>query len=127
MASVTDAGPAGSDRTFEQPVHGAPVTGEAQDWVADVSVAGEATARVSRQQTGEELAEADPIQREIEQVTSWLAEAEDMGTRLSGAAVARRLGVSPKTGQRRVLEAQRHLEEQRKQQGRAHLRSVGSS
>ncbi|MFF8610909.1 DUF2637 domain-containing protein [Streptomyces sp. NPDC015346] len=124
-ASVTDAGPAG--RSFEQPVLAAPTGADGQDWVAEVTASGEATARVPRQQTDEELAEADPIQREIEQVASWLTEATDTGKRLSGAEVARRLGVSPKTGQRRVLDAQKYLEEQRRQQGRAHLRSVGSS
>ncbi|MEV6735314.1 hypothetical protein, partial [Streptomyces sp. NPDC051364] len=127
-ASVTDAGldsPAG--RPVEQPVHGTPTAADAQAWVADMTASGEATARVPRQQNNDESAEADPIQNEIEQVASWLAEAEDAGTRLSGAEVARRLGVSPKTGQRRVLDGQKHLEEQRRQQGRAHLRSVGNS
>ncbi|MFE5718560.1 DUF2637 domain-containing protein [Streptomyces erythrochromogenes] len=127
-ASVTDTGPAGpASRPIETPVQGTSKAGETQDWMADVSASGEATARVPRQQTHDEPAETDPIQREIEQVASWLAEAEDAGKRLPGAEVARRLGVSPKTGQRRVLDAQRHLEEQRKQQGRAHLRSVGNS
>ncbi|MFG2298490.1 DUF2637 domain-containing protein [Streptomyces sp. NPDC048603] len=127
-ASVTDAGPAGpASRAGEQPVHGEPAGAEVQGWVADVAASGEATARVPRQQTGESSVEADPIQHEIDQVASWLAEAEETGARLSGAEVARRLGVSPKTGQRRVLDAQRHREEQRKQQGRAHLRSVASS
>ncbi|MBT2404568.1 MULTISPECIES: DUF2637 domain-containing protein [unclassified Streptomyces] len=127
-ASVTDArqaAPAG--RSFEQPVLAAPAGAEGQDWVAEVIANGEATARVPRQQTDEEPAEADPIQREIELVASWLMEAEETGKRLSGAEVARRLEVSPKTGQRRVLDAQKYLEEQRRQQGRAHLRSVGSS
>ncbi|MCY0945621.1 DUF2637 domain-containing protein [Streptomyces antarcticus] len=126
-ASVTDAGSAESvGRRFEQPTLGTSSAAEPQDWVAEVSASGEATARVPRQQT-DEPAEADPIQSDVEQVAVWLAEAEEAGTRLSGAEVARRLGVSPKTGQRRVLDAQKHLEEQRRQQGRAHLRSVGSS
>ncbi|MEV7442936.1 DUF2637 domain-containing protein [Streptomyces sp. NPDC091204] len=127
-ASVADAGPAApAGRSFEQPVLAAPAGGEGQDWVAEVTASGEATARVPRQQTDEEPAEVDPIQREIELVASWLMEAEETGKRLSGAEVARRLEVSPKTGQRRVLDAQTYLEEQRRQQGRAHLRSVGSS
>ncbi|MDX3538917.1 DUF2637 domain-containing protein [Streptomyces sp. MB09-01] len=127
-ASVTDAGPAvPAGRSFEQPVLAAPTGADGQDWVAEVSASGEATARVPRQQTDEELAEVDPIQREVELVASWLMEAEETGKRLSGAEVARRLEVSPKTGQRRVLDAQTYLEEQRRQQGRAHLRSVGSS
>ncbi|KPI30554.1 Protein of unknown function DUF2637 [Actinobacteria bacterium OV450] len=127
-ASVTDAGPAvPAGRSFEQPVLSAPAEAEGRDWVAEVAASGEATARVPRQQADEVPAEADPIQREVELVASWLMEAEEAGKKLSGAEVARRLEVSPKTGQRRVLEAKQHLEEQRRQQGRAHLRSVGSS
>ncbi|MFE1500128.1 hypothetical protein ACFW89_34265, partial [Streptomyces albidoflavus] len=127
-ASVTDAGPSTSaGRSFEQPVLAAPTGADGQDWVADVTASREATARVPRQQADEEPAEAAPIQREIELVASWLMEAEESGKRLSGAEVARRLEVSPKTGQRRVLDAQKYLEAQRRQQGRAHLRSVGSS
>ncbi|WP_331747673.1 DUF2637 domain-containing protein (plasmid) [Streptomyces sp. NBC_00853] len=127
-ASVTDAGPAApAGRSFEQPVLAAPAGADGQDWVAEVTASGEATARVPRQQTDEEPAETDPIQRDIELVASWLTEAEETGKKLSGAEVARRLEVSPKTGQRRVLDAQKYLEEQRRQQGRAHLRSVGSS
>ncbi|MFG2878795.1 DUF2637 domain-containing protein [Streptomyces sp. NPDC048337] len=127
-ASVTDAGPAvPAGRSFEQPVLSAPTEAEGRDWVAEVAVSAEATARVPRQQADEVPAETDPIQRDVELVASWLTEAEEAGKKLSGAEVARRLEVSPKTGQRRVLEAKQHLEEQRRQQGRAHLRSVGSS
>ncbi|MFE1559085.1 DUF2637 domain-containing protein [Streptomyces sp. NPDC058734] len=127
-ALMAEPGPAApSGRTFEQPVLAAPAGADGQDWVAEVTASGESTARLPRQQTDEEPTEADPIRNEIEQVAAWLAEAEGTGTKLSGAEVARRLGVSPKTGQRRVLDAQKHLEEQRRQQGRAHLRSVGSS
>ncbi|MFD8887941.1 hypothetical protein ACFV0H_36470 [Streptomyces erythrochromogenes] len=92
-----------------------------------MTASGEAPARVPRQQTDEQPTEVDPIQREIVLVATWLMEAEETGRRLSGAEVARRLEVSPKTGQRRVLDAQAYLEEQRRQQGRAHLRSVGRS
>ncbi|WP_331719659.1 DUF2637 domain-containing protein [Streptomyces virginiae] len=98
--------------------------GEAQAWTADVTETGEATARVPQQQNDE--GDIDPIQQEIELVAQWLAEAEDAGKKLSGAETARRLEVSPKTGQRRVLEAAKHLEESRQRQGRAHLRSVSS-
>ncbi|WP_243879384.1 DUF2637 domain-containing protein [Streptomyces sp. KS 21] len=127
-ASVTDASPVvPASRSFEQPVLAAPTGSDGQDWVAEVTASGEATARVPRQQTDEEPSEVDPIQREIELVATWLMEAEETGKRLSGAEVARRLEVSPKTGQRRVLDAQTYLEEQRRQQGRAHLRSVGSN
>ncbi|MFZ3475771.1 DUF2637 domain-containing protein [Streptomyces sp. 4.24] len=93
-----------------------------QPWVAEVTDTGEATARVPQQQSDE--IDVTPVQKEIELVAQWLAEAEDAGKRLSGAETARRLGVSAKTGQRRVLEASRHLEDIRQRQGRAHLRSV---
>ncbi|MFE6713954.1 DUF2637 domain-containing protein [Streptomyces sp. NPDC057695] len=127
-ASVTEAGPGvPAGRSFEQPVLSAPAGAEGRDWVAEVAVSGEATARVPRQQADEVPAETDPIQRDVELVASWLIEAEEAGKKLSGAEVARRLEVSPKTGQRRVLEAKQYLEEQRRQQGRAHLRSVSSS
>ncbi|MFD3779811.1 DUF2637 domain-containing protein [Streptomyces sp. NPDC058612] len=95
---------------------------EAQPWTAEVADTGEATARIPQQQDDEP--DADPIRQEIELVAQWLAEAEDTGKKLSGAETARRLGVSPKTGQRRVLEAAKHLEKHRQTQGRAHLRSV---
>ncbi|MFD9517934.1 DUF2637 domain-containing protein [Streptomyces sp. NPDC059979] len=98
--------------------------GEAQPWQAEVTDTGEATARVPQQQSDE--AEVDPLQQEIERVAQWLTEAEEAGKKLSGAETARRLGVSPKTGQRRVLEAAKYLEERRQRQGRAHLRSVSS-
>ncbi|MFJ6354874.1 DUF2637 domain-containing protein [Streptomyces sp. NPDC092046] len=125
-ASVTDGGPAvPAGRSFEQPVLSEPAEAEGRDWVAEVAASGEATARVPRQQVDEVPVEADPIQREVELVASWLMEAEKAGKKLSGAEVARRLEVSPKTGQRRVLEAKQYLEEQRRQQGRARLRSVG--
>ncbi|MER8236116.1 DUF2637 domain-containing protein [Streptomyces sp. NPDC094049] len=126
-ASVTEASPVvPAGRSFEQPILAASADAD-QAWVAGVTVPREATVRVPRQQTDEELAEVDPIQREVELVATWLVEIKETGKRLSGAEVARRLGVSPKTGQRRVLDAQTYLEEQRRQQGRAHLRSVGSS
>ncbi|MEV7525641.1 hypothetical protein AB0O21_34210, partial [Streptomyces sp. NPDC091371] len=96
--------------------------GEAQPWTAEVTDTGEATARVPQQQTDEP--DVDPIQQEIELVAQWLTEAQDAGKKLSGAETARRLGVSPKTGQRRVIEAAKLLEERRRRQGRAHLRSV---
>ncbi|MEU9000902.1 hypothetical protein [Streptomyces sp. NPDC048551] len=106
----------------------APAEAEGRDWVAEVVAAsGEATARVPRQQADEVPAETDPIQREVELVTSWLMEAEEAGKKLPEAEVARRLELSPKTGQRRVLDAQKHLEERRWQQGRPHLLPVGSS
>ncbi len=127
-ASVSAASPAGhSGLSFEQPVLAAPTGSDAQDWVADVAASGEATARVPRQQTDDAPTADNSLPSELKQVVAWLIEAEAANTKLSGAEVARRLGVSPKTGQRRVLDAQKHLDEQRRQQGRAHLRSVASS
>ncbi|WP_443079438.1 DUF2637 domain-containing protein [Streptomyces sp. NBC_01724] len=82
----------------------------------------EATARLPEQQTAE--AGPDPVQEQVITVAQWLAEAEESGHKLSGAEVARRLKLSPKTGQRRVNAAADYLTEQRRQQGRAHLRSV---
>jgi hypothetical protein len=96
--------------------------GETAAWEATVTDTGTATARLPEQQTQEP--DLDPVQQQIAIVAGWLAEAEDAGKKLSGAEVARRLGLSPKTGQRRVNAAAEHLEEQRRQQGRAHLRSV---
>ncbi|MEU3408934.1 DUF2637 domain-containing protein [Streptomyces sp. NPDC006670] len=83
---------------------------------------GTATALVLEPHTAE--LEQDPVQQQIMRVAQWLAEAEEMGDRLSGAEVGRRLGLSPRTGQRRLDKAAQHLAEQRRQQGRAHLRSV---
>ncbi|MEV5203158.1 DUF2637 domain-containing protein, partial [Streptomyces sp. NPDC053720] len=98
--------------------------GEPAMWEASVTDTGAATARVPEQQIDEPA--TDPVQQQIVTVSQWLAEAEDAGQKLSGAEVARRLGVSPKTGQRRVTAAAQYLEEQRRLQGRAHLRSVSS-
>ncbi|MFI1177572.1 DUF2637 domain-containing protein [Streptomyces melanogenes] len=97
-------------------------SGESSLWEAAVVDTGEATARLPEQQTSEP--ELDPVQQQIVTVAEWLAEAEDADQRLSGAEVARRLSVSPRTGQRRLDKASEYLEEQRRQQGRAHLRSV---
>jgi hypothetical protein len=97
-------------------------TGEQTVWEATVSDTGEATARLPEQQTQEP--DLDPVQQQIVTVAGWLAEAEEAGQKLSGAEVARRLELSPKTGQRRVNAAADYLKEQRRQQGRAHLRSV---
>jgi hypothetical protein len=95
---------------------------DATVWEATVSDTGEATARLPEQQSQEP--DLDPVQQQIVTVAGWLAEAEEAGQKLSGAEVARRLELSPKTGQRRVNAAVEYLTEQRRQQGRAHLRSV---
>ncbi|MFB6807933.1 hypothetical protein [Streptomyces sp. NPDC056387] len=104
--------------------------GETKRWEARVTDTRAAAARLPEQQTEEPV--LDPVQQQILTVAAWLTEAEETGVKLSGAevarrlgvSVARRLGVSPKTGQRRVIDAGKHLTEQRRQQGRAHLRSV---
>ncbi|MFJ1744388.1 hypothetical protein ACIOG4_37785, partial [Streptomyces microflavus] len=85
---------------------------------------GAATARLPEQQTAEP--DLDPAQQQIVTVAGWIVEAEESGGKLSGAEVARRLGLSPRTGQRRLDKAGEYLEGQRRQQGRAHLRSVRS-
>ncbi|MFE5770330.1 hypothetical protein ACFQ7O_18420 [Streptomyces sp. NPDC056485] len=96
--------------------------GETERWEATVTDTGGAAARLPEQQTEEPV--LNPVHQQILTVAAWLTEAEETGVKLSGAEVARRLGVSPKTGQRRVIDAGKHLTEQRRQQGRAHLRSV---
>ncbi|WP_327249841.1 hypothetical protein [Streptomyces sp. NBC_01320] len=101
-----------------------PATGNAAVWEATVSDSGEATARLPEKQTQE--ADLNPVQQQIATIAQWLTEAEEAGQKLCGAEVARRLELSPKTGQRRVNAAADYLKEQRRQQGRAHLRSVSS-
>ncbi|WP_331723470.1 DUF2637 domain-containing protein [Streptomyces sp. NBC_00122] len=101
---------------------GPAASGETGHWQATATDTGAAAARLPEQQTEE--ADLGPVQQQILTVAGWLVEAEETGARLSGAEAARRLGVSPKTGQRRVIDAGKHLAEQRRQHGRAHLRSV---
>ncbi|MFE5614137.1 DUF2637 domain-containing protein [Streptomyces sp. NPDC056524] len=101
-----------------EPVAGSPV------WESTVTDGGAATARVPEQKTDEP--ELDPVQQQVVTVAAWLAEAQELGARLSGAEVARRLALSPRTGQRRLDRATVYLEEQRRQEGRPHLRSVRS-
>ncbi|MBV7255132.1 DUF2637 domain-containing protein [Streptomyces sp. IpFD-1.1] len=82
-----------------------------------------AAARVPEPRT--EVAPEDlPADQQIKKVAEWLTEAQRSGSSLPGAEVARRLKVSPRTGQRRVTQAEEFLEEQRRAQGRGHLRSV---
>ncbi|MFE4873460.1 DUF2637 domain-containing protein [Streptomyces sp. NPDC056682] len=97
-------------------------TGEPTLVEGSVSDTGAATARVPEQQRQEP--ELDPLQQQIVLVAQWLAEAEDAGKKLSGAEVGRRLGVAPRTGQRRIDKAAEYREGQQRQQGRSHLRSV---
>ncbi|EST18018.1 DUF2637 domain-containing protein [Streptomyces roseochromogenus] len=89
---------------------------------ASSSAGNEATARMPEQAAREQ--DLDPIQQQIAQVAGWLAEAEEAGKKLSGSEVGRRLGVAERTGRRRLAEAEKYLSEQRRQQARAHLRSV---
>lgn len=98
--------------------------GEPAVWESTVTDTGAATARLPEQQTDEP--ELDPVQQQIVTVAEWLLEAEEAEEKLSGAEVARRLGLSPRTGQRRLDKANEYLAEQRRQQGRARLRSVRS-
>ncbi|MEV6133662.1 DUF2637 domain-containing protein, partial [Streptomyces violaceusniger] len=69
--------------------------------------------------------ELDPEEQRIQTVAQWIAEAEAKGETLSGAEVARRLEVSPRTGQRVLRKGQAYRTEQQRQQSR-HLRSVSS-
>ncbi|MER7111158.1 DUF2637 domain-containing protein [Streptomyces sp. NPDC000229] len=99
-----------------------PASAEQTILESTVTDTGAAAARLPEQQTDEP--DLDPVQQQIVTVAEWLIEAEEAGQKLSGAEVARRLGLSPRTGQRRLDKATEYLDEQRRQQGRAHLRSV---
>ncbi|MEU9061746.1 DUF2637 domain-containing protein [Streptomyces sp. NPDC048430] len=101
-----------------------PAPSEPGTWQSTATESGAATARLPEQQVDE--VDLDPVQQQIVTVAGWLADAEEAGEKLSGAEVARRLSLSPKTGQRRVTAAAEYLQEQRRQQGRGHLRSVTS-
>ncbi|MFE3770879.1 DUF2637 domain-containing protein [Streptomyces sp. NPDC059122] len=96
-------------------------TGRPEQWEAAASDTGAATARKPQEQ------ELDAEDQRIEQVVQWLIEAETANTKLSGAEVARRLEVAPRTGQRAIAAA-REIKEAREremgQQRRGHLRSV---
>ncbi|MFJ2094733.1 DUF2637 domain-containing protein [Streptomyces sp. NPDC087901] len=96
--------------------------GDPGAWDAAVTDTGAAAALVPAQQSDEPV--LDPVEQQVVTVVRWLTEAEETGGRLTGAEVARRLSLSPKTGQRRVNAAAERLEAERRQQGRAHLRSV---
>ncbi|GAB7036016.1 DUF2637 domain-containing protein [Streptomyces sp. NPDC021749] len=89
-------------------------------WETASQDTGEATARKPRPQQQE----LDPEEQRIEQVVQWLIEAEATGKRLSGAEVARRLDVAPRTGQRVIAAAREVKDARERQQGRSHLRSV---
>ncbi|HBF83822.1 MAG TPA: hypothetical protein DD420_29015 [Streptomyces sp.] len=89
-----------------------------------VADSGAAAVRLPEQQAS--ALEADPVQQQIVTVADWLIEAEEVGQKLSGAEVARRLSLSPRTGQRRLDKAVEYLAERRRQDSRAHLRSVRS-
>ncbi|MEU7031457.1 DUF2637 domain-containing protein [Streptomyces sp. NPDC046275] len=122
-ADLTDGAEVSQPAATGHPVTPQNVIGQPRGPEPVVTDTGEATARILEQQPQGE-AGTDPVQQQVELVATWLAEAEESGTRLSGAEVARRLGVSPKTGQRRVIAAAEHLAEIRQQSGRSHLRPV---
>ncbi|WP_329127399.1 DUF2637 domain-containing protein [Streptomyces sp. NBC_01465] len=97
------------------------VAGDPLVWEGAVAEAGAATARVPEERQEPEV---DAEERRVRTVAGWLAEAEAEGKKLSGAEVARRLEVSPSTGQRALRNARKFAEEQARTQGRARLRSV---
>ncbi|MFD8549810.1 DUF2637 domain-containing protein [Streptomyces sp. NPDC059649] len=99
--------------------------GQAETWEASVTETGEATARLPEPRIDVPVGELTEGQR-IERVVAWLLDAEAAGKKLSGAEVARRNGVSPKTGQRDIIKAKAILAEQQRERSRAHLRSVRS-
>ncbi|MFE5940477.1 DUF2637 domain-containing protein [Streptomyces sp. NPDC056470] len=103
-----------------------PIGSEPSVWESAASDPREATAtaRVPQQQNDEP--QLDRVQQQIVTVAEWIIEAEESRQKLSGAEVARRLNLSPRTGQRRLDKASEYVAEQRRQQGRAHLRSVGN-
>ncbi|MET9535780.1 hypothetical protein ABZY02_35390, partial [Streptomyces sp. NPDC006649] len=108
--------------SFHRSAPAEPDTEAAARWVAAVTDTGEATARAAEPEHQEP--ELDAEEQRIRMVAGWLAEAEESGRKLSGAEVARRLDVSPRTGQRALGAAKKYREEQLRQHGRAHLRSV---
>ncbi|MBL1086754.1 DUF2637 domain-containing protein [Streptomyces actinomycinicus] len=132
VASAADTPPAGGrlprqtafDFTTGSAAGGA--DGDATPWEATVTDTGEATARVPEQQVAETPVSELTEDQRVERVVQWLIEAEADGKKLSGAEAARRNQVSPKTGQRDVIKAKEILEKQRRERGRAHLRSVRS-
>ncbi|MFF7234276.1 DUF2637 domain-containing protein [Streptomyces sioyaensis] len=95
-------------------------TGRPEKWEPAASDTGAATARNPQHQERE----LDAEERRIEQVLQWLTEAEATGQRLSGAEVARRLEVAPRTGQRAVAAAREIKEVREREKSRGHLRSV---
>ncbi|MFJ5548606.1 DUF2637 domain-containing protein [Streptomyces sp. NPDC093225] len=103
-----------------RPTATAPARGKV--WESVVLDTGAATAALPEQQTTEP--DQGPVQQQIMTVAQWLTEAEEAGSTLSGAEVGRRLGVSPRTGKRRLDKAAEYLNEQRRQRVRARLRAV---
>ncbi|MGW6859178.1 DUF2637 domain-containing protein [Streptomyces xanthophaeus] len=93
-------------------------------WEASATDAGTA-ARLPEQQASDDdgLSETD---RQVRLVADWLDEAEAEGEKLAGAEVSRRLGVSPRTGQRRLNSAIKYRDERQHKSVRAHLRAVSS-
>lgn len=95
-------------------------TGRPEQWEAVASDASAATARTPQHQQQE----LDAEEHRIDQVVQWLIEAEATNKKLSGAEVARRLEVAPRTGQRAVSAAKEVKEAREREKSRGHLRSV---
>ncbi|MFE2693685.1 DUF2637 domain-containing protein [Streptomyces mirabilis] len=98
--------------------------GETPAWEATVTDTGEATARIPEQQTAETPVGELTEEQRIERIVQWLIEAEETGTKLSGAEASRRNDVSPSTGQRDMRKARVQFENLQRERGRGHLRSV---
>ncbi|MEV6574839.1 DUF2637 domain-containing protein [Streptomyces sp. NPDC051577] len=90
---------------------------------SSTAASGAVTARLPEQESDVDdgLTETE---RQVRQVALWLDEADAEGEKLAGAEVARLLGVSPSTGQRRLSGAVQYREEHRRLSGRGHLRSI---
>ncbi|MGI5451399.1 DUF2637 domain-containing protein [Streptomyces sp. CA-243310] len=117
-ASTVDARAVPRQHRRDVPSPGSEVLAE-----TSTAAGGAVTARLPEQEPDADdgLTETE---RQVRQVALWLDEADAEGEKLAGAEVARRLGVSPSTGQRRLSGAVQYREEHRRQSGRGHLRSV---
>ncbi|MEU5109742.1 hypothetical protein AB0H07_47190, partial [Streptomyces sp. NPDC021354] len=104
----------------------APGTGQGGPRWEAMADTGAVAARLPRQQDQELEPGLDPEEQRIRMVAAWLAEAEDIGQKLSGAEVARRLSMSPRSGQRALHKAKeyREREAELRKRSRGHLRSV---
>ncbi|MFD9535786.1 hypothetical protein [Streptomyces sp. NPDC060010] len=117
-ASTVDARPVPRQHRRDVPSPGSEALAE-----TSTAAGGAVTARLPEQESDvdDDLTETE---RQVRQVALCLDGADAEGEKLAGAEVARRLGVSPSTGQRRLSGAIQYREEHRRQSGRGHLRSV---